>query len=179
MLNSVYTEVIVSYRNLPLAGIVLLRPDTVLSRTQNAFGIQRRLDPFVQSQLRMVVKAVRLGDLVHDSEMGPVLAPAPFRCVVDERLDQPTCSLSTVGVLAVEHDAHNVMHLAHADNKRADEVESGFLASPARDLILRHAVLTRNLSDRTEEEMRAVRQPVYPLQLRRRGNALQRLVPRL
>ena len=80
----------------------LLRPYTVLARTQDSLRIKRSLDLLVEFHLRVVVEAVCVGNLIHDSKVGSILAPASLRCVVDQRCNEPVRAATGVWVLAIE-----------------------------------------------------------------------------
>ena len=81
-----------------------------------------------------------------------------------------------VRVLAVKDDADDMVHLAHADDERADEVEAVLFAAPSRHLVLRDGVGAADFGDRAEEEVCAVRQPVDPFELVDGGDALECVV---
>ena len=92
--------------------------------------------------------------------MRPILAPSSLRRVVDERRDDPVGPSATLRVMAVEHDAHDVMHLAHTDDEGADEVETGLLTAAARHLVLAARVRAGDFRNRREEQVRSVGKPV-------------------
>jgi hypothetical protein len=100
--------------------------------------------------------------------------------VLDELPYQPPYLQSLLGVLAVEHNAHNVIcvssalhilrrrgrpltHLTHTDGESANEVESSLGKSALCNLVLQLGVLARNLGNRREEEVRTIRQPAIPV----------------
>lgn len=101
--------------HLVILRIHLFRPHSILPRTQNPLGIQRLLDLLIQSQLRMIIPAIRLCNLIHDSQMGTIFAPASRDSVVDQCLDEPVCATSALGIFAVEDDADNVVHFTHTN----------------------------------------------------------------
>ena len=140
-------------RHGPRLPIVAPRPNAILAWRQNALGIQRVLDRLVQLHLRIVVEAVRVGDLVHECEVRAVLAPALVRGVGDEGPDKAVGAALRVRVRAVEDEADDVVHLAHADDEGADEVEAELAAAALGEGVLEVGVGTGNFGDRGEEEV--------------------------
>ena len=115
---------------------IRLWPNAVLTRGQDALRVQRVLDRLVQLHLRVVVEVVRLSNLVHERKMCSILAPAFRRTVFDQGSDEPMRPPLRVRVCPVEHNAHDVMHLAHSYDKGSDEIEACFLASLLGDGVL-------------------------------------------
>lgn len=138
-----------SNRHLELLRVIMLRPYAILSRGQDTLRVKSLLDLLVQLHLCVVVEGVRLGDLIHYRQMGTILSPVrslertlrdasqlfnlptTLRSVLDQRSDQPMSSSTVFGILAIEDDANNVVHLTHSDNEGTDEVKVGFFASLA------------------------------------------------
>jgi hypothetical protein len=65
-----------------------------------------------------------------------------------------------VWVITVKDETDNVVHLSHANAKRSDKVEAGFLAPLAGKFVLSHGVVAGDLGNGGEEEMGAVWKPV-------------------
>jgi hypothetical protein len=74
-------------RHLPISLVVILRPHSILSRTDDSLWIQSSLDLIIQLHLRIVIETVRFCDLIHDTEVCSVFSPATFCCVVDQGSD--------------------------------------------------------------------------------------------
>ena len=125
----------------------------------------------------MIIETISLRDLIHHRQMRPVLAPPLLRRIINQSRDQPEGLPSTLGVLAIEHNADDVVHFTHADDKRPDEVQAGFFASPPAKLVLCHTIVAADFGDRTEEEVGAVGEPVDPFQLCGAGDSLEGVVP--
>lgn len=89
--------------------MVRLGPNSILSRCKNSFGVQGVLDLFVELHLGVVVEVIRVGNLVHDSQMCSIFAPSVLGTVINECADQPQCPSLGFGVLAVEDDADNMI----------------------------------------------------------------------
>ena len=140
-------------RHSPSLPIIAPRPNAILARRQDALGIERILDRLIQLHLRIIVKVVRVGDLVHEREVRAVLAPALVRSVGDEGLDEAVGAAFGVRVLAVEDEADDVVHLAHADDEGADEVETELVAAALREGVLQVGVGPGDFGDRGEEEV--------------------------
>jgi hypothetical protein len=94
---------------LPLPPVILPRPNTRLTRRDNAIWINRILDVFIEPPENVVVKGVRIHDLIHGSKMSAILAPAFLCAVVDQGLEEPMGTLLLVFVLAVECYAYDVI----------------------------------------------------------------------
>lgn len=60
---------------------------------------------------------------------------------------------TAIRILSIEHNADDVVHLAHPDDKGADEVEVGFFASLAGHLVLGFGIVARDFGDWAEEEI--------------------------
>lgn len=78
-----------SNSQLPLALVVLLRPDPRLSRRHNPIWINGILDHLIKFQQHVVVPRVGAHDLIHNGQMSAILTPAIRSAVVNQRLDQP------------------------------------------------------------------------------------------
>ena len=125
----------------------------------------------------MIIETISTRNLVHHRQMRPILPPALLRRIVNQSRNEPEGLPSTLGVLAIEHNADDVVHFTHADDKRPDEVQAGFFASPPAKLVLCHTIVAADFGDRAEEEVGAVREPVDPFQLRGARNSLEGVVP--
>lgn len=147
---------------------------THFTRCKYSFGIQRVLDCLIQFVQRAAIERVGISDLVHERQMRSVLAPALTGTVINEHLDQRMHARSLLVALFVKHEAHNVMHLAHSHGEGAYKVKPGLNHTPLRDGVLLCGSLARHLGDWAEEEMSAARDPVYPSQLVKGGNTLER-----
>lgn len=99
-------------RHLPILLVIPLRPNSILSGTQNPFRIQRSFYLIIQLYLRVVIETVGICDLIHDAEMGSVFAPTALCCVVYESANEPVCATTTIRVFAVEDYADYVVHFA-------------------------------------------------------------------
>lgn len=163
----------------PLLLIILLRPHAILPRRQHALWIQRALNPLIQLHLRIIIKAIRPGNLIHKRQMSAILAPAPRSRLLDQQPNQPVRPLPRIQILAIKHDAHDMMNLAHSDEKGADEVEAMLLAQPARQRILRLGIRARDLCNRGEEQVAAVGQPADPVEFGDGRDALEGVFARL
>lgn len=108
--------------------------------------------------------------------MCPVLAPAALCRVVDQSRDDPVRATTRVGILAVKDETHNVVHLPHAHDKGADKVKTGLFAPLSCDLILGLGVVASDFGNGREKQVRAIRQPVDPLELSGGRDALERQV---
>jgi hypothetical protein len=85
--------------------------------------------------------------------MRAVLAPALFRRIIDQCLDQLVSAAFGVQVFAVEDQAHNVVHFPHADDECANKVKSEFAAAAFRDGVLEIGVGPGDFGDGREEEV--------------------------
>lgn len=92
--------------------------------------------------------------------MRAVLAPPLLGGIVDERRHDPVRPAARLRVFPVVDETDDVVHLAHAHHEGADEVEPGFLAALAGNLVLLHGVVARDLGDGGEEEVASVGEPI-------------------
>jgi hypothetical protein len=151
----------------------LLRPYTILPGTQNSLWIKRGLDLVVEFHLRVVVKIVRVGNLIHNSKMRSILAPASLCCIVDQGCNEPVGAAAGVRVFAIEtaaflvsymacemrshlHNTYNMMHLPHPNDESANEVEASFLTAFPRDLVLSYTIVAAYFGNGREEQVGAI-----------------------
>jgi hypothetical protein len=85
--------------------------------------------------------------------MRAVLAPALFRRIIDQCLDQLVSAAFGVWVFAVEDQADNVVHFPHTDNECANKVKSEFVAAAFRNSVLEIGVGPGDFGDGREEEV--------------------------
>ena len=140
-------------RHRPSLLIIALRPNAIFPRRQDPLWIERILNRLIELHLRIVVEVIRVGNLVHEREVRAVFAPALLGGVVDERLDELVGAAFGVGVFAVEDEADDVVHFAHADNEGADEVEAELAAAAFGDGVLEVGVGAGDFGDGREEEV--------------------------
>lgn len=152
------------------------RPNPTLPRRQYPLRIQRILDRLIEPHLRIVIPIVRLRDLIHERQMRPVLAPAQRRAFRNQIPDQLLRLPPLRGVLAIEDDLDDVVHLAQADGEGAHVVEARGVAALLHERELPHRVVARDLADGREGNVGAVGEPVDPAQLFVAGDALEHVV---
>lgn len=70
------------------ASLIRRRPNTVFPGSDNSPRVKRILDGLVESHEDIVVPVVSLRNLVHESKVGAVFAPAMRRAVCNQDLDQ-------------------------------------------------------------------------------------------
>lgn len=83
--------------------------------------------------------------------------------------------IPTTNVPTSVHDVSLNFNAQRSDEERT-EIKASLFTSLPRNLILCHAIWTRDFGDRTEEEMAAIWKPVYPFQFCDSRNSLQGLV---
>lgn len=150
------------FLNLDLVSrsVITARPNAILPRRQNPLGVQRVLNRLIKLHLGVPVKVIRPRDLVHQRQMRSILAPPFRRCVVDQRRDERVRPRPRGRVFAVKDEADDMVHLAHADAERAEEIEAGLLAAGTGEGVLGCGVISRHLRNGREEEVGTVGEPV-------------------
>ncbi len=101
-----------------MALIYLLWPNSILSWAQYSLRIKRRFNRFIQFHLRIVVEGVRICNLVHDSNVRPVLSPASLRSIIDQSRNQPVGTAPRVWILSIETVLHQ-----HPSQERVQSVQ--------------------------------------------------------
>jgi hypothetical protein len=160
--NRFYKTLNISYLQLPLLPVILFRPHPRFPWRDDPIRINRILDLFVESAKNAIVERVRVHDLIHDSQMCAIFTPTLFCTILNQRLDQPVCLFLLLFILAVKHNAHDVVHLAHTNRKRANKVQPSFFTTRFGNGKLSRCVIAVDLRDGREEEMRAVGKPAHP-----------------
>jgi hypothetical protein len=118
---------------LPFVSIILFWPHARLAWCNDAIRVDRSLDFFVEPPEHAIVERVCIDDLIHGSKMRAILSPALFCTIIGKRLNQPMCFFLLLFVFAVKHEAHNVVHLTHADRESTDEVQASVFATRLGD----------------------------------------------
>jgi hypothetical protein len=118
---------------LPFVPIILFWLHARLAWCNDAIRVDRSLDLFVEPLEDAIGEGVCIHDLIHDNKVRAILSPALFCTIIGKRLNQPKCFLLLFFVFAVKRDAHNVVHLTHADRESTDEVQASFFASRLGD----------------------------------------------
>lgn len=98
----------------PSGFIIRSWPYSILSRREYSFRVQRVLDLLVQLHLRIVIEAIRIGNLVHQGQMCSVFSPTMFRTILNQSSNKPMCFVALFYVVSVVDYAYDVMHFSHA-----------------------------------------------------------------
>lgn len=114
---------------------VLLRPDPIPTRGEDAIGVQRILDRIVQLHQRMVVPAVRLSNLVRQEQMGSVLSKALCGSVCDHSAHAPVCVCLGHWISPVVDHVDDEVHFAQADAAGRERIEFALLVPFLGNLI--------------------------------------------
>jgi hypothetical protein len=61
----------------------------------------------------ITIEAVRISNLIHESEMVAVFAPPVLRALLYQRSNQPMCFVALLFLVAAENSTNDVMHLSH------------------------------------------------------------------
>src|ERR1700754_1285226 len=111
--------------------------------------------------------------------MRPIFSPASGRRICNQGSNQLVGPATRIWILSIEHQADYMVHFSHSNDEGADKIEPEFFASSPSQFILRHCIVASHFSDRTEEEMCSIWQPVDPFQLISAGYPLESFVSRL
>lgn len=170
--NSILQHVpLISIEDLPALASEPLAPDAVPAGGQDPIGVQGILDRLIELPQGATAPAVRLGDLVGEEQMRPVLAVALVGGFTDHLAHEACGTLFGVPVRAVIDDVGNVMHLAARDTHGRKYVEAILGVQPADDAVDDGRVLPLCRRDGREEQVRRVGDPVQPVQFAERGHA--------
>src|SRR5260370_37679601 len=118
----------------------MLGPDPLLARRENAVGIERVFDLFIETEQGVIVPVVRSRNVVHQCQVRTVLAVTGGCGVSYQHLAQVEDILALLRCRSVEDHERNVVHLAPPDDKGAQIIQAVLVATVAHHGVLLHGL---------------------------------------
>ena len=161
---------------------IILRPDPIPSRSHDSIGIQSILQAFIESHdgLKLpslengeyvVVPIVGSSDLILQDKMSSVLSIS-HGLRFGNQLPHTSESIPlTLRITLVENDHCDMMHFTPSNTKSGQDIKSVFSADALTEGELSLGIHTADRRNRTEGDVRAVGEPVHPIEFAEIGSA--------